>query len=158
MRISDWSSDVCSSDLGAVINRLGFNNRGVAAAASRLRMRGAGIVGANIGKNKDSTDDVADYLIGARRLAPLADYLVVNVSSPNTPGLRALQRRGVLGDLVTRVRQAVVEACPDGPPPVLVKIAPDLTEEDKTDIAAVALETGLAGLIVSNTRSEEHTA
>src|SRR3546814_3355424 len=97
MRISDWSSDVCSSDL-AVINRLGFNNAGLEAACSRLRAfrdtgPAAGPVGVNLGKNRDTVDAVGDYVLGAAALGPVADYLVVNVHSPNTPGLRALQGR-----------------------------------------------------------------
>jgi dihydroorotate dehydrogenase len=137
----------------AVINRMGFNNQGLEAAARRLegRDRRAGIVGANIGKNKDQTDAAADYVAGIRRLAPLADYLVVNVSSPNTPGLRALQMRAPLGALT-----GAVKAARDGlglarPPPLLLKIAPDLAPEERADIAAVATETAIDGLIVGNT-------
>jgi dihydroorotate dehydrogenase len=137
----------------AVLNRYGFNNEGLDAFAGRLealRRRGwPGIVGANVGKNKDTEDAAADYEIGIRRLAPLADYLVVNVSSPNTPGLRALQGRGALSDLLQRCldARAAAGACP----PLLLKIAPDLTAEDKADIAEVALDLAIDGLIVSNT-------
>lgn len=140
----------------AVINRLGFNNGGQDGAARRLANRarpGRGPVGINLGKNKDSTDAAADYRAGVRALGPLADYLVVNVSSPNTPGLRALQGRAPLAELLTAVlaaRRELAEAG-QGSPPLLLKIAPDLTEEDRADIAAVALELGLDGLIVSNT-------
>ena len=137
---------------GAVINRLGFNNGGLEAARKRLtafRAKGPapGPVGVNLGKNKDTADAAGDYVLGAAALGPLADYLVVNVSSPNTPGLRALQGRGELEDLLGRVRQSL----PDPAPPLLVKIAPDLTEEDKADIAAVALSMGISGLIATNT-------
>ncbi|GAB4355267.1 MAG: quinone-dependent dihydroorotate dehydrogenase [Kiloniellaceae bacterium] len=137
---------------GAVINRLGFNNGGLAAARRRLeafRAKGkaAGPVGVNLGKNKDTADAASDYVLGAAALGPLADYLVVNVSSPNTPGLRALQGRGELEDLLGRV----LAALPQPAPPLLVKIAPDLTEEDKADIAAVALSMKISGLIATNT-------
>lgn len=138
---------------GAIINRMGFNSRGLGFAAERLRRRrpADGIVGVNLGKNKESADAAADYAAGARALAPLADYLVINVSSPNTPGLRALQGRAALAGLVAAVTAARAEAAPAAPPPLLLKIAPDLTEEDKRDIAEVALGSGLDGLIVSNT-------
>jgi len=137
----------------AIVNRMGFNSRGLDFAAARLarRDRAAGIIGANLGKNKESADAAADYVAGASRLAPLADYLVINVSSPNTPGLRALQGREPLAHLVAAVIAARAAAVPAVPPPLLLKIAPDLTEEDKRDIAAVALDSGIDGLIVSNT-------
>jgi len=138
----------------AVINRYGFNSQGAAAAAERLVRRRAGLVGANIGRNKESADAVADYPAAAVRLAPLSDYLVINVSSPNTPGLRALQDRSQLLQLVSMVRVAVSEGCGGETRPLLVKIAPDLTEEDKRDIAAVALESHISGLIISNTTIE----
>ncbi|MGF1594537.1 MAG: quinone-dependent dihydroorotate dehydrogenase [Kiloniellaceae bacterium] len=136
---------------GAVINRLGFNNAGMEAARARLaafREAGParGPVGVNLGKNKDSAA-AGDYVLGAAALGPLADYLVVNVSSPNTPGLRALQGRAKLEELLGRV----LAALPDPAPPLLVKIAPDLTAEDKADIAAVALSLGISGLIATNT-------
>jgi dihydroorotate dehydrogenase len=135
----------------AVINRNGFNSRGLDVAAGRLAGRGAGIVGANIGRNEDSADATTDYVAGATRLAPLSDYLVINVSSPNTPGLRELQGRAALADLIAAVRSAATKACDGVARPVLVKIAPDLGDDDKRDIAAVALETGIDGLIISNT-------
>ncbi|HIJ38071.1 MAG TPA: quinone-dependent dihydroorotate dehydrogenase, partial [Rhodospirillaceae bacterium] len=132
----------------AVINRMGFNNQGLAIVAARLaKRRRVGIVGANLGKNKDTVDAAADYEAGVRALAGLADYLVINVSSPNTPGLRALQGRGPLEDLVGRSRAAL----PDPAPPLLLKIAPDLVEEDLRDIAEIALAGQLDGLIISNT-------
>ncbi len=136
---------------GAVINRMGFNNDGVDAVARRLAGRRAGIVGVNIGKNRDSADAAADYAACARRLGPLADYLVINVSSPNTPGLRALQGRRELAALVDAVAAALAGACPDGTPPLLVKIAPDLTDQDCADIAEVARSDCVAGLIIGNT-------
>ena len=143
---------------GAVINRLGFNNEGLEAARVRLAAFRAqqesgqhrGIVGVNLGKNKDTEDAAADYELGAAALGPLADYLVVNVSSPNTPGLRALQGREELAALLTRVAAAL----PDPAPPLLLKIAPDLTAEDKQDIAAVCLDQAVAGIIATNTTIE----
>ncbi|MGQ9366641.1 quinone-dependent dihydroorotate dehydrogenase [Azospirillum sp. ST 5-10] len=140
---------------GAVINRMGFNNEGLEVFARRLEDwrgnagRPPGVVGANLGKNKDTADAADDYALGVRRLAPLADYLVVNVSSPNTPGLRALQGREPLRALLGRALEA--RAATGATPPLLLKIAPDLTPEDKEDIAAVALESGIDGLVVSNT-------
>lgn len=137
----------------AVINRMGFNSAGAEAVAARLaaraRGRGGGIVGVNLGKNRDATDAAADYAAGVRRLGAFADYLVVNVSSPNTPGLRALQGGAALGRLLDAVRAA--RDALDRPPPLLVKIAPDLEAADRADIAA-AIRAGAAdGLIVGNT-------
>ena len=139
----------------ALINRYGFNNRGHAAAVARLEARlltGAaapGLIGVNVGRNKDSRDPDSDYAAGIRAFARLADYLVVNISSPNTPGLRAMQSREPL----QRLLAAVTAARADGTarPPILVKIAPDLTAEDLEDLAEVALAAGIDGLIVSNT-------
>jgi dihydroorotate dehydrogenase len=138
----------------AVINRMGFNNAGVEAMAARLASRprdGGLVLGINLGKNKDTEDAAADYEIGARRLGPLADYVVINVSSPNTPGLRALQGKAPLAALVARTYAALAEGCGANPPPLLLKIAPDLTAQDLADIAEVALEGRLAGLIATNT-------
>jgi dihydroorotate dehydrogenase len=137
----------------AVINRLGFNNEGLDVAASNFAApRRAGIVGANLGANKESEDRIGDYVTGLKRLAPLADYVTVNISSPNTPGLRALQGKGELEDLLGRLMQARQDIPPEGKPvPLLLKIAPDLTDEDKSDIAEVALQSKLDGLIISNT-------
>jgi dihydroorotate dehydrogenase len=137
----------------AVINRMGFNNAGALAAARRLRRtRGVPVVvGVNIGKTKvvPEAEAVADYVAGARELAPLADYLVVNVSSPNTPGLRNLQAVSLLRPLLTAVKEVA-----DGTPrrtPLLVKIAPDLADEDVDAVADLALELGLDGIIATNT-------
>ena len=135
----------------AVINRYGFNSAGVEVTAARLKRRGSGIVGANIGKNKESEGAEADYIVGAKKLAPLSDYLVINVSSPNTPGLRALQDRTQLSALITATRRAATEACGGESKPLLVKIAPDLTMEDKQDIATTVDEAETDGLIISNT-------
>jgi dihydroorotate dehydrogenase len=136
----------------ALINRFGFNSEGLAAVAARLRARRGkgGIVGANIGKNRDTQDDIGDYVQGVALLAPLADYLTINVSSPNTPGLRNLQRRSALSRLVERVMAARQAAVSRDPPPLLIKIAPDLTREERSDIAQVAQGAGVDGLIVSN--------
>jgi dihydroorotate dehydrogenase len=137
----------------ALVNRMGFNNDGVEAMAARLGRRSRhGIVGANIGRNKDSADEIADYATCAARLAPLADYLVVNVSSPNTPGLRALQGRDPLARLLGAVKEARDQATPTGArPPLLVKIAPDLADDDLGDIAEVARALPADGLIATNT-------
>lgn len=139
----------------AVINRNGFNSQGLDIYAARLARRDgkAGIVGANLGKNKDTADDVADYVQGITRTAPLADYLVINVSSPNTPGLRDLQGKVAMERLVRAAQAARADAVPAGRPlpPLLVKLAPDLHESGLADAAAVALATGLDGLIMGNT-------
>jgi dihydroorotate dehydrogenase len=134
----------------ALINRMGFNNEGLDKVANRLSNRHGGVVGANIGRNKDSTDAERDYAAAAGRLAPLIEYLVINVSSPNTPGLRALQDKEALGILIRRVKAAMRDSVVK-PPALLVKIAPDLTPEDETDIAALAEEAVVQGLIISNT-------
>ena len=132
----------------AVINRLGFNNQGHAALKRRLEARRArpGIIGVNIGANKDAADRIADYEAGIRAFEGLASYFTVNISSPNTPGLRALQNRAELETLVARVL-----AARKGSTPVLLKIAPDLGPDELADISEVALAQGLDGLIVSNT-------
>ena len=130
----------------AVINRLSFNNGGLEAAKARLAGRRGGIVGVNVGANKESADRIADYSKAVREMAPLADYITVNISSPNTPGLRALQDRGALEELVA----AVTEARGAEAAPVFLKVAPDLERADIDDIVAVAMGR-LDGLIVSNT-------
>ena len=135
-----------------VINRLGFNNEGVDAVERRLaafREKGSapGLLGVNLGKNKDSPEAAPDYGIGAKRLAPYADYLVINVSSPNTPELRALQSHSEL----ERIIEATRDAMSANPVPLIVKIAPDLKQADKEEIAVAALDEALDGLIVSNT-------
>lgn len=137
----------------AVINRLGFNNEGHDAAFARLSARQTrGIVGVNIGANKDSADRIADYVQGIRRFHALASYFTVNISSPNTPGLRDLQARESLAALLSAVLAARNELAKSAPRrPVFLKIAPDLTEEGLDDIAAEALAHDLDGLIVSNT-------
>lgn len=137
----------------AVINRMGFNNDGQEAFAARLGKRTRrGVVGANVGANKDSADRAADYVLGLRRLWGLADYFTLNVSSPNTPGLRDLQGQAALVDLlgaVSEARAALAEK--GGDTPVFLKVAPDLGEGAAEDIVAAAIRFGLNGLIVSNT-------
>jgi dihydroorotate dehydrogenase len=138
----------------ALINRMGFNNHGAAAAARRLerarRNPGRPVIGVNIGKSRvvDVADAVDDYLESTRLLAPFADYLAVNVSSPNTPGLRGLQELDQLRPLLSGVRESA------GRVPVLVKIAPDLTDEQIDAIAGLAVDVGLAGIIANNTTIE----
>ncbi len=134
----------------AAINRMGFNSGGLDAVVARLsRRRRQGVVGVNLGKNRDSADAARDYEEGVRRAGGWADYLVVNISSPNTPGLRDLQARAVLAGLLRRLLAARDEAAVRVP--LLLKIAPDLTAADRSDIAEVALDTGIDGLVVSNT-------
>ena len=132
----------------AVINRMGFNNRGQAAARARLakRSRRKGLVGVNVGANKDSADRISDYVIGVTSMLGVADYLTVNISSPNTPGLRALQDRGALDALLA----AVIEARGAGPP-LFLKVAPDLGRDEVDNIARVAIDRGVDALIVGNT-------
>lgn len=155
----------------AVINRMGFNNKGQAAALARLRTRRrggpstalrTGIVGVNIGANKDSEDRIGDYEAGVRAMAGVADFLTINISSPNTPGLRALQDKGALEELlaaVTAARDAIatalrgrgaVERGPLGPP-LFLKVAPDLEPSEIDHIARAAIDGRVDGLIVSNT-------
>ncbi|XP_058182463.1 dihydroorotate dehydrogenase (quinone), mitochondrial [Rhododendron vialii] len=164
---------------GAIINRYGFNSEGIVVVAKRLGAQhgkrkldetsstssasneevkhggkaGPGILGVNLGKNKTSEDAAADYVQGVHTLSQYADYLVINVSSPNTPGLRQLQGRKQLKDIVKKVQAARDEMQwgDEGPPPLLVKIAPDLSKQDLEDIAAVALALRVDGLIISNT-------
>jgi dihydroorotate dehydrogenase len=137
----------------ALINRMGFNNLGSAAAAGRLAHRTRGTIGINIGKTKRVPDDQAidDFARSAKALAPLADYLVVNVSSPNTPGLRDLQAVDKLRPLLSAVREACELSSPLRRVPLLVKIAPDLADADIDAIADLALELGLDGIIATNT-------
>jgi dihydroorotate dehydrogenase len=137
----------------AVINRFGFNSAGADAVRSRLAARKRnGIVGVNIGPNRDSVDRAADYVALIGQLAPFASYFTVNVSSPNTPGLRDLQEAGALDDLLARVRAARDRVATEGRPvPVLLKIAPDLSLADLDDIVGIARRRGVDGMIVANT-------
>ncbi len=137
----------------AVINRYGFNSQGLAAFAGRLERRArTGVVGANIGANKDSEDRVGDYVEGLRRLWTLADYFTVNISSPNTPGLRDLQARAALDDLLGRLAEARAALSADaGARPLLLKVAPDLEARQIDDICGSVQAHGLDGIIVGNT-------
>lgn len=138
----------------AVINRLGFNNEGMDAAAARLVKRiNQGIIGGNIGKNKESADAVADYIAAMHTLYPHVDYITANISSPNTPGLRALQAADELKALIEALQTLRAELVAAGAPhqPIFVKIAPDCDDAMLEAIAHTALATTLDGLIVSNT-------
>jgi dihydroorotate dehydrogenase len=137
----------------AVINRLGFNSDGLDVVSRRLAAvdRQRGMVGANIGRNKETIDPIADYEKGVAALAPLADYLTINVSSPNTPGLRDLQSKTVLPQLIARLQAARARAMPRKSPPLLLKIAPDLSPQERGDIAGIALAAKIDGIVVSNT-------
>jgi len=143
---------------GAVINRMGFNNMGVGAFARRLvRMpRSLGIVGANVGANKDSADRIQDYVAGVKALWPYSAYITINISSPNTPGLRGLQDRGALEDLLGRIGAAAREMMKAvSNRPLFLKLAPDLDDKAVQDIAEVVLaQDWLSGLIISNTTIE----
>ena len=134
----------------AVVNRLGFNNEGQEAALQRLRPKPRGIVGVNLGANKDSADRIADYAEGIIRMAPVADYFTVNISSPNTPGLRDLQAPRKLGDLLDKV-QAARKALGQKAPPLLVKLAPDLADADLPEVVGVIQDSGADGIVISNT-------
>ena len=133
----------------AVINRLGFNNRGQVMAFERLqRCSHIGApIGVNVGANKDSKDRIADYANGVRAMAAVAHYLAINISSPNTPGLRGLQDKGALEELLSAVR----EARPAGGPPIFLKVAPDLGDGDPERIVRAAIDHGIDALIVANT-------
>ena len=147
----------------AVINRMGFNNVGQPAAFDRLERFShlPGIIGINIGANKDSADRIADYVAGVRALAPIADYLTINVSSPNTPGLRQLQDEGALDALLSAVSEARPKKGPPrsgssaGPrpagPPIFLKVAPDLGQGEPDQIVRVALQHRIDAIIVGNT-------
>jgi len=145
----------------AVINRMGFNNHGQPAAFQRLLecTHLHGVIGVNIGANKDSGDRIADYVEGVRAMGPVARYLTINISSPNTPGLRELQDEGALQELLAAVR----EACSDKPrsgssagprpagPPIFLKVSPDLDSGDPERIVKAAIDHGIDALIISNT-------
>ena len=134
---------------GAIINRLGFNNEGQAAALPRLSGGRNGVVGVNIGAGKDSEDRIGDYVSGIARMSPVADYLTINISSPNTPGLRDLQAPEVLAALLARVQEA--RGAAEKNPPLLVKLAPDIADSDLPDIVRVIQAHGVDGIVVSNT-------
>lgn len=135
----------------AVINRMGFNNAGLEVFAARLARRGAGVVGANIGANKDSEDRVGDYVTGLRRLWGLVSYFTINISSPNTPGLRALQTKAALQELLGRLAEARDGLPREGLVPIFLKVAPDLETGEVEAIVETVLGAGLAGIIIANT-------
>jgi len=141
----------------AVINRLGFNSEGLEVVKRRLAKRKEkrgmvlGPIGANVGRNRETGDEIEDYVAGVRALAPFVDYLVVNISSPNTPGLRELQRKSAVERLMERLLPARAEVVPNDPPPLLLKIAPDLAPQEREDLAEAALAGRVDGLIISNT-------
>ena len=129
----------------AVINRMGFNNGGQQAAFDRLNHANRGVVGVNVGANKDSVDRIADYAVGVRRMSAVASYITINISSPNTPGLRGLQDEGALNELLAAVEEVRTEK------PIFLKVAPDLAEGDPERIVRAALDHHLDGIIVANT-------
>jgi dihydroorotate dehydrogenase len=131
----------------AVINRMGFNNAGQPAAWQRLQecMHLRGVIGVNVGANKDSPDRIADYAAGVRAMAPVARYITINVSSPNTPGLRGLQDEGVLDELLAAVAEVRTDK------PIFLKVAPDLNAGDPERIVKAAIDYRIDGLIVGNT-------
>jgi dihydroorotate dehydrogenase len=131
----------------AVINRMGFNNGGQPAAYGRLQLdlRLPGIIGVNVGANKESNDRIADYVSGVRAMAPVAHYVTINISSPNTPGLRGLQDEGLLRELLAAVQQLGAKK------PIFLKVAPDLDEGDAERIVRAAIDHGIDAIIVSNT-------
>ena len=134
----------------AVINRLGFNNDGQDAALARLKNRPRGIVGINLGAGRESADRIGDYVAGIKRMAPVASYFTINISSPNTPGLRDLQAPEALDALLARVQDART-ALKGKVPPLLVKLAPDLADADLPEILCVILSHGADGIVVTNT-------
>ncbi len=142
---------------GSVINRMGFPNGGLRVFKPHIESfladqnRPQGILGINIGMNKEQKNPAEDYCALIKELAPLADYLTVNISSPNTPGLRDLQQKDVLAQLITEMKETLSQTCPQNAPALLIKLAPDLSEEQQQDIAATLLETQIDGVILSNT-------
>lgn len=141
----------------SVINRLGFPNIGMIAFKDNLekflsrKQRPPGVVGINIGMNKDQKEPVKDYTLLLRMLGPMADYITVNISSPNTPGLRDLQTRAALLDLIGALKNERTKSCGSHPPPLLVKFAPDIDDAKQEELAAAALEAQIDGLILTNT-------
>ncbi|MDD3288802.1 MAG: quinone-dependent dihydroorotate dehydrogenase [Alphaproteobacteria bacterium] len=142
-------------EASAIINRMGFNSSGIEAFTNNLQAWRSKLgrvkrpVGVNLGKNKDSADDAEDFIVCLKKVAPFADFVTINVSSPNTPGLRDIQAKDRLKAMLDKVMKARAETAPELP--VLLKISPDITEEQQADIAAIALESKIQGLIISNT-------
>jgi dihydroorotate dehydrogenase len=133
----------------AIINRLGFNNEGQEAALQRLKPRAAGVVGVNLGAGRDSKDRIGDYVQGIARMAEVASYFTINISSPNTPGLRDLQAPEALDALLKRVQDA--RAALPRKPALLVKLAPDIADEDLPEVVRVIVSHGVDGIVLSNT-------
>ncbi len=146
-----------SPDHDAVINRMGFPNSGMGVFKDNIsaflsgKKRPKGVLGINIGMNKTQTEPARDYAILIRVLGPMADYLAVNISSPNTPGLRNLQKREPLLELLDVIKAERVKACGDHPPPLLVKLAPDLDDGQRKELAETLVEAEVDGVILSNT-------
>ncbi|HEY8277220.1 MAG TPA: quinone-dependent dihydroorotate dehydrogenase [Methyloceanibacter sp.] len=141
-----------SASDGALINRLGFNSEGHNAALARLWTRPPGIIGINLGANRESKERIEDYVRGIECLTSVASYFAINISSPNTPGLRDLQAPEALDALLRRARAALKSVATEGKsPPLLVKLAPDLTDDDLPEIVRVIVANGVDGIIVSNT-------
>ncbi len=142
---------------GSVINRMGFPNGGLRVFKPNIEhflndtSRPHGIIGINIGMNKEQSNAASDYCHLIEELAPLADYLTVNISSPNTPGLRDLQQKDALSDLIKKMKDTLSKTCPDDAPALLIKLAPDLTEEQQKEIAEALLQSQIDGIILSNT-------
>jgi dihydroorotate dehydrogenase len=139
---------------GAIINHFGFNNEGQESALPRLPARRSGVVGVNIGAGRDSEDRIGDYVSGIARMSPVADYLTINISSPNTPGLRDLQAPEALDALLSRVQ--VSRASAEKRPPLLVKLAPDIADADLPAIVSVIQAHGVEGIVMSNTTLSRH--
>lgn len=141
----------------AVINRMGFPNKGMIAFKRNLERffdytePRAAVIGVNIGMNKSQTEPAKDYCILVKQLGPLADYLTINISSPNTPGLRDLQKRDPLLNLLGKVKEERNKSCGAAPPPILLKLAPDLTGGQQEELAAAVMEAQIDGLILTNT-------
>lgn len=142
---------------GAVINRMGFPNKGLTVFKDNITAflsqtpRPEGVIGINIGMNKDQSDPVKDYSVLIHHLGPLADYLTINISSPNTPGLRDLQQKENLDPFLAKLLDVRKKACRINPPPLLLKLAPDLDDAQQEEIAEVVLKSGIDGLILTNT-------
>ncbi len=142
---------------GSVINRMGFPNGGLRIFKPNIEdflnsnNRPHGVIGINIGMNKEQSDPASDYCHLIKELAPLADYLTVNISSPNTPGLRNLQQKEALSELIERMQNTLSEVCQDNAPSLLIKLAPDLTEEQQKEIAETLVHAKIDGIILSNT-------
>jgi dihydroorotate dehydrogenase len=147
----------------SIINRLGFPSEGMNIFKSNLENflagdhRPAGVVGINIGMNKGQADPAKDYTVLINMLGPMADYITINISSPNTPGLRDLQKREPLMELLGAVLDERKKSCGDHPPPLLLKLAPDLSEDQQSEIAKTVLEAGIDGLILANTTLDRPT-